>query len=74
VGPLDSENPECIDNSSPTRVIQEADDISSFTRIIQEIQEVVRRTPELHDDMLLEAARHIDIDNISWRMLKFVSN
>ncbi len=70
VGPLDSEKHEKKDNSSPTRVIQEADDISLFTRIIQEIQEVVRRAPDFHDDMLWEAARDIDIDDLSWPMLK----
>jgi hypothetical protein len=57
MGAIDSEKHESTDNSSPTRVTQEADDISLFTRIIQETQEVVRQAPYLHDDMLREAAR-----------------
>jgi hypothetical protein len=67
---LDTERYERAGNSSPTRIIQEADDISLFTRIIQEIHEFVRRAQDLHDDVLLEAARNIDIDDLSWPMLK----
>ena len=70
MGALDSEKHESTDNSSPTRVMPEADDISLFTRIIQETQEVIRQAPYLHDAMLWEAVRRINIDYIDCPILK----